>query len=885
MRGAKFNTNWKDSIEASQNNKSGKKALLERLQQRKHYVEKASKKTTNKPNVEIVESENFDNIKVSTSKPPCKWLCNDKEKLNSSLRKAVLDIANSTSNELYIKPICFWPIMPTNVVTIAVITAITRYINQKDFSQIAPTFIYPFFPFDISRLNATGLNWSVAQQHILGLQAERKQGFSAVENGLLSFVATANKNENVNLTCSDVSAINYFDIESKSWKRKRNPFHSVRTTEVLVNETKRRLRDVRKQGELTGIANLYGLPINWDFESSDIKKVLQNKKVAPEFMVDLSISASRRVGGHSILVKKLLRGLKKLVNQLNGNVKVTILSDHPEAVIFFKKQWDKLVKSSKKSKRGLNHCLLLDVKGFCNQGLEVTSRNPFKDSFSLLIKPHIHGQHHYQLCYSFYEKMKVHLGNNHELAPVTTLYRWLLQAGSSLISDNILADFLELNDGINTNYLATNYSAPTVLTNARRALNQVGLANDLRGILEKVEAFQQSQALTTDATKLLLNLLETAAGTHPNKFKLMTTKSRLLGFAIDKLLAKLDEPVPHIHELNSYTLEGANWLVINGFNDKTVRAIFMNAEQLTGIDWLLSLQDAKKLCLSLKAILDIPDYKMFHSVTQQLYNRLEDSLGQFKQSPVLATASNWPRETQSINEQNSVSFKPTAKLAFVNDTSLFIGNSSDLLRFDSSNAITQFKRVKSKELQIGDDILLVDNELKSLFISAIPEQHRAEVLGAEDVVSQYRVFTRNILAKKNITDVKAAIKYSRSKLQTQFPQSSENITATMLRYWCEGIFIDEVKSAPRASHNERYFIDFSVAIGIERSLAEMSYKHGFCITRGNRISQGKKENLALSQILIDRTVSRNYGIPEEKVNEIVELATLRINQISSITPV
>ena len=797
----------------------------------------------------------------------------------------ILDWTDESLDDFSIKPYCFWPQMPTYVPTIAVISSLTRYVNAKEVKPPIPIFIYPFFPFDISRVNYSHLNSGVAKKHIIKIKEQRPKGFTEIENGLLSFspMVNADKDQNIPLTCADISSFSHFDMVNKIWIRKRNPLHYVRAEKALLKETKKRLRLVKKQGDFDGIANVLGLPFDWDFDPNALKMVIKDTKTPPEIVIDLSVAASRRVNGYTSIVKKLVKGLKKLMLAFNGRIAVKILSDNPEAIAAFSKQWQSQNKKQKKSLKYPMSNTLRAITGYCNRGCSINSRSPFNPNSFPNIDVHIHGNQHYQLCQAMYQKMKEQIGSNRSFAPVTTLYKWLLNAGSSLVSDELMAAYIEKNQGNSQiHYIERINAAPALITRAAAALQSEGVLVEWESLLNKIREFQLTQKNSTDASNKLLSLLQKSIARSDKHTGLLLPTSKLVQFSAKSLLENLENPVEVMHDLSTSSLNKIRRVVINGYHYKTAGEILAMENKLLGIDWLLSTQEATQLYRALIAVLSITGFSLFHPQARQLCTEIETKLGQIKNIHSISPDRAWPNEYQEPVTSSHQVFIPIAEVNFVDNSTLLVGETTDILRYDSSSAVAVFSRVKPGELCADDEILLIDAEMKLLFLEAIPQEYHAKIIGPEGVVLQYRQFARTNLLGEKVQDIESAMAYSRKILSDVFPKSNQNITKPMLKYWCEGIFSNETKSSPMASNKEEYFLDFSEVIGLNREIAKISYREGFCKTRGNHIRQGREENVALSQILIDRTMGRNYHIPEEKIDEIVEHAIGCVNQIHSI---
>ena len=884
---SKKHTNWFDRIGQKSDHIQNNMRLLNRINAKKTPA-KTSSKVLEFETIPKDDSEQSPQS-LSAKSFPEQWLCRNtsSEKVNRSLRKMILDWTADSSDFPCIKPYCFWPAMPTDTPTMAVISALTRYVNVKDTLPSAPIFIYPFFPSYISRINATELNPKVARDHIIKIMDQRINGFADVENGLLSFAPMVNDNKNLHipLTCADISSISLFDTEEKKWRRKRNPFHYIRTEKTLIKETKKRLRNVNKQGDFDGIANIFGLPFGWDFSPEALKVVIKDSNVVPELVIDLSLDTTRRVNGYMTIVKKLVKGLQKLILVFDGRIHIKVISDNPEALVAFFRLWQSQVRKQKQKRRDMYIDAMGNISGFCNRVIGTNSRSSFKQNKFPQVSVHIHGNQHFHLCQAMYRKVNEQVGNNQALAPVTSLYKWLLSAGSSLVSDELMADYLEQHHGEGpTRYIESISAAPALITRAASALNSEGLAVEWQVLLDKIRDFQQTQQTKTDSSDLLLSLLRKYVEHNGEQTALLLPTSRLIQFAINSLLKGVNGQVELIRDLNDPILNNVRHVVANGYSYKNTGILLTTQRPLSGIDWLLSTQEAARLHRFLSAILVIQDFALFHPQAQKLCKIIEAKLGQIKEVPTLTPSRMWPTEPlEDLNSANA-SFIPVAKITFIDETLLLVGETSELLRYDPSNATAKFSRVTPADLCIDDELLMIDAELKALFLDAVPETHHARVLGPEGIVMQYRKNARIYLSRVKVTGVEAAIRYCRNMVDSSYPESNVNITDAMLRYWCEGIFSDDIKSSPKASNNEKYFLDFSEVIGIDRGIAKLSYQEGFCKARGNHVSQGRKENVAIGQILIDRTIGRSYQIPEGKIDELVEHAIKRVNLIQSITP-
>ena len=479
--------------------------------------------------------------------------------------------------------------------------------------------------------------------------------------------------------------------------------------------------------------------------------------------------------------------------------------------------------------------------------------------------------------------MKEQVGVNPALEPVSALFYWLLNSGSSIISDELMGKYLDQHrGGARTSYIERTNAAPALITRAAEALHKEGLSVEWENLLDDIRYYQQSQKNLTDSAKILHSLLQVPPGEAAGITALLLPASSPILFAASSLIESIDEPIELIRELSFTNLQKVNRLVVNGYIKKTVGALITFEKPFLTIDWLLSTQEAARLQRSMLAILEIQDFALFHPQVQRLSDAVSTKLGQIKTTS-LSTIQRTLSTRLSGSEHNQ--FSPIAEIVFIDGRSLLVGEGSELLRYDSSDATAIFSNVQPAELQVDDEILWIDEEVKSLFIEAIPEEYRATILPPEETVLQYRKYARNFLSSENIQDIESAITYCQKNLAENYPESYTNITSPMLRYWCEGIFSDDIKSSPKASISEKYFLDFSEVIGFNREIAQLSYQEGFCKTRGNHISQGRKENVALGQILIDRSMGRNYHIPEYKLDVIVEHAIDCVNMIRSINPI
>jgi hypothetical protein len=881
------NGKWFDNIDQGKNKLQDN---LDLLKNRRKFRKKVKINESDKSRVDTVslcttdETSKTNKFECSVEKKyfPKEWLCNNnKEKVNSSLAKVVLDWTEDKTESSCIKQYCFWPKIPTFVPTITVISALARYVGNNDTKSISPLFIYPFFPFDISRINYSRLNSCVAHKHITN-KFTPSGGVSDIESCLLSFSPMIKDHKDIPLTCADISSINYFDTANKVWSRKRNPFHYVRTEKSLINITKKRIRLIKNQGDFDGIANVYGLPFDWDFDFKAIEKVIKENKENPEIVIDLSMAASRRVNGYMSIVKKIVKGLRKLMHAFNGDISIKILSDNPEAMVAFSKHWQS---QNKKNPKHMLNKSLGEIKGFCNKGDNINSRRPFNGNQPPKVNIHIHGNQHYQLCQTMYHKIKEHVGSNLALAPVTSLYKWLLNAGSSIVSDELMAEYLEKNKGKSqTHYIERTNAAPMLINRAAAALHAEGLAVEWEVLLNNIRDFQNTQKNTTDASQYLQSLLNKPKGKSCTPTALLLPKSKLIEFSANYLLKNITVPIEMIKDLNSLSLTNINRIVINGYHYKTVGDLLAIEKHVSSVDWLLSTQEATQLYRLLQAILSINGFSQFHFQAKQLCEKIESKLNQIKSVPSLSPERSWPNESSESIASDYGAFTPVAEINFIDTSTLLVGESSDILRYDSSDSIAVFSRVKPSDLRAGDEILLIDAEMKYFFLDAIPQEYHVQVIGPEGIVMQYRQFARSSLSKNNVFDIESAIKYSREQLAKLYPNSNECITTPMLKYWCDGIFNDDIKAPPKASNNVKYFLDFSEMIGFPRDIAKLLYRDGFCKTRGNHISQGRKENVALSQMLIDKSIGRNYHIPENKIDEIVAQAIKCVNLIDSIKP-
>lgn len=884
------NGKWFDNIDQG---KTKLQSNLDLLKNRRTFRKKVKLNESGKSRVDAAslcttdDTDKTNRFDYSVEKKhfPKEWLCNnDKEKVNSSLAKVVLDWTEDKTESYCIKQYCFWPKIPTFVPTISVIASLARYVGNDDTKSTSPLFIYPFFPFDISRINYSRLNSGVAQKHITK-KFTPSGGLSDIESCLLSFSPMINDDKDIPLTCADISSINYFDTANKVWSRKRNPFHYVRTEKSLINITKKRLRLIKNKGDFDGIANIYGLPFDWDFDFRAIEKVIKDTKENPEIVIDLSMAASRRVNGYMSIVKKIVKGLRKLMNSFNGDIGIKILSDNPEAMVAFSKHWQS---QSKKNKKNSKHALsrsLKEIKGFCNKGDHINSRRPFNGNKPPKINIHIHGNQHYQLCQTMYHKIKEQVGANLALAPVISLYKWLLKAGSSIVSDELMAEYLDKNKGESqTHYIERTNAAPMLINRAAAALYAEGLSVEWEELLNSIRDFQNTQKNSTDASQYLQSLLNRAKGKSNTTTALLLSKSKLIEFSAKYLLNNITVPIEVITDLNSSALTNINRIVINGYHYKTVGDLLAIEKHVSSIDWLLSTQEATQLYRLLQAILTIDGFSQFHSQSRQLCEKIESKLNQIKSVPSLSPERSWPNESSENLVSDYGAFKPVAEINFIDTSTFLVAESSDILRYDSSDSVAVFSRVKPSDLRVGDEILLINAEMKYFFLDAIPQEYHVQIIGPEGIVMRYRQFARSSLSKNNVFDIESAINYSRENLAKLHPNSNESITTSMLKYWCDGIFNDDIKAPPKASNNEKYFLDFSEIIGFPRDIAKLLYRDGFCKTRGNHISQGRKENVALSQMLIDKSIGRNYHIAENKIDEIVTEAIKCVNLIASIEP-